>query len=258
MKTYSVKIIVATHKSYVMPKENIYIPVHVGAAGKKNIGYQRDDEGENISNLNPYYCELTGLYWAWKNLKEDYIGLVHYRRLFVRNKHNITYEDLEPDLGKIKVFVPQKRWYCIESLKTHYEHTHYPDHLMIVKLVIEDLFPEYLRSYERVVHRRWGYMFNMMIMERKLIDDYCSWLFEILDNVFNKIDSTGYSNFEKRYIGRISEILFNVWLYKKINDGEILRNEIKEISCSVEENWLIKIPAFLRAKYFGKKYEGSF
>ena len=82
MKDYTVKIIVAAHKPYEMPTDSMYIPVHVGAFGKENIGYQRDDEGENISGLNPYFCELTGLYWAWKNLDADYIGLIHYRRYF--------------------------------------------------------------------------------------------------------------------------------------------------------------------------------
>ena len=89
MKNYSVKIIVATHKKYQMPIDHIYIPLHVGADGKKDaegndldFGYIKDNTGDNISNLNPSFCELTGLYWAWKNLDADYIGLVHYRRHF--------------------------------------------------------------------------------------------------------------------------------------------------------------------------------
>ena len=77
MNEYKIRIIVAAHKAYEMPVDEIYLPIHVGAMGKASIGYQRDDEGENISNLNPYFCELTGLYWAWKNLQDDYVGLVH-------------------------------------------------------------------------------------------------------------------------------------------------------------------------------------
>ena len=76
----NIKIIVATHKKYWMPEDSMYLPVHVGAAGKAGIGYQRDDTGKNISDKNPNFCELTGLYWAWKNLKADYVGLAHYRR----------------------------------------------------------------------------------------------------------------------------------------------------------------------------------
>ena len=66
-----IKIIVAAHKEYRMPWQNIYLPVQVGAAGKESIGYQRDDEGDNISNKNDTYCELTGMYYAWKNQGRD-------------------------------------------------------------------------------------------------------------------------------------------------------------------------------------------
>lgn len=254
----SIKVIVATHKPYEMPTDKMYLPVHVGAAGKESIGYQRDDEGENISSLNPYFCELTGFYWAWKNLKDDYIGLVHYRRLFEMNGRTLEQNQIEPYLGKIKVFTPKKRRYWIESLKTHYDHTHYPEHLNITKEVLVNKYPEYESAYDKAVNRTWGYMFNMMIIERSLIDDYCTWLFDILFDVFKRVDTTNYPAFTKRYVGRMSEILFNVWLQQKLNTGAIKKSQIMELDCNVEENWLVKIPAFLKAKFLGKKYKNSF
>ena len=93
MRDYTVKIIVATHKKYQMPKDDMYLPLHVGAEGKKDangneldLGYAKDNSGDNISNLNSSFCELTGLYWAWKNIDTDYIGLAHYRRHFSMKK----------------------------------------------------------------------------------------------------------------------------------------------------------------------------
>ena len=68
----NLRVVVAAHKPYWMPADPVYLPVQVGAAGKESIpGYTRDDSGENISAKNPHYCELTGLYWAWKNLPGD-------------------------------------------------------------------------------------------------------------------------------------------------------------------------------------------
>ena len=81
-----IKIIVASHKKYRMPEEDMYVPVQVGAKGRKDIGMLRDDSGDNISEKNPNYCELTGLYWAWKNETYDVLGMVHYRRFFVEEK----------------------------------------------------------------------------------------------------------------------------------------------------------------------------
>lgn len=78
----NVKIIIATHKKTDLPIDHLYLPIHVGKEGKDNIGYEGDDTGDNISFKNPYYSELTAVYWAWKNLDADYIGLVHYRRYF--------------------------------------------------------------------------------------------------------------------------------------------------------------------------------
>ena len=81
----NIKILVATHKPYWMPDDDVYLPIHVGKAGQKDIGFIGDDTGENISYKNANYCELTGMYWAWKNLQADYIGLCHYRRYFTNS-----------------------------------------------------------------------------------------------------------------------------------------------------------------------------
>ena len=116
-----IKIIIASHKRYQIPEEKIYMPVQVGAEGKEKIeGYTPDNTGENISTKNPNYCELTGLYWAWKNLDAKYIGLVHYRRYFTASKKMpkeeaekfkivLTEEQVEEKLKKADIILPQKR-----------------------------------------------------------------------------------------------------------------------------------------------------
>ena len=98
-----VRIVIAAHKEAKLPEGECYLPVFVGAAlhkGEDNLPpYCRDDQGENISEKNPLYCELTGLYWAWKNLDCDAIGLAHYRRHFsmksrgYRKSAKYTYRD---------------------------------------------------------------------------------------------------------------------------------------------------------------------
>ena len=262
-----VKIFVATTKQYRMPEDEMYFPIHVGAYKKNDIGYQRDDVEDNISNLNPFFCELTALYWAWKNTDYDYIGLVHYRRhfrkhIFAFNKWNniLTYDYLKNYLDNIKIFVPAKRHYYIETLYSHYKHTHYASQLDETRKIIKNSYPSYLDSFDTTIIQTWGYMFNMMIMKKELLDSYCNWLFPILFQLRERLGEDGLSAFHARYYGRISEILFNVWLNFQIKTNQISLNEIKELSYIHMErkNYVKKIIAFLKAKFFGIKYEKSF
>ena len=80
----NIKILIACHKPSELPKNDLLLPIQVGAANAKaDLGLQRDDDGEdNISAKNSGYCELTAIYWAWKNLDADYYGLFHYRRFY--------------------------------------------------------------------------------------------------------------------------------------------------------------------------------
>lgn len=261
----NIKILVATHKKYKMPADtSVYLPIHVGCEGKEDLGFQGDNSGENISTLNPYYCELTGLYWAWRNLACDYLGLVHYRRYFTKmtKKYNesINIDDVILNRYEIKellenseVIVPKRRKYYIETLYSHYDHTFDGSHLDLARKMIEMKNPEYLSSFDKVMKQRSGYMFNMFIMKKELADDYFSWLFPILDSMYESIDLSDLTDFEARLFGRVSEILFNVWLDK--NDLKI-----KEIPFMYMEkvDLFKKGMSFLMAKFFGKKYGQSF
>ena len=92
------KIIVCAHKKDFVMNNELYIPLQVGkSVSKIDLGFLGDDTGDNISAKNPYFCELTGLYWAWKNLKDvDYIGLAHYRRYFdFMNGGYVSYKDAD-------------------------------------------------------------------------------------------------------------------------------------------------------------------
>lgn len=270
--TYTAKVVIATHKKYQMPLDELYIPLHVGAAGKTDadgrpldLGYIKDNTGDNISEFNSSFCELTGLYWAWKNLDSDYIGLVHYRRHFSMKKkfgfdNVLTLSELQPYLGNIKIFVPNKRRYFIETLYSHYQHTHYAIQLDETRKIIAQKHPDYLSSYDKVLKQTYGYMFNMMIMDIELLNDYCEWLFDILFELKNRINMPELSSFQGRFYGRVSEIIFNVWLDNKIRSGQLNKKQIKEIPCIHMEkiNWWKKGKAFLDAKFWGKRYEGSF
>lgn len=286
--TRLVTVIVAAHKRYRMPEDLIYLPLHVGAEGKTDdagrpldLGYRKDNTGDNISELNPGFCELTGLYWAWKNLDSGYIGLAHYRRHFRgsgkekflpcrllqggREKDPfcriLRGQELRPMLDRYQVFVPKKRRYWVETLYSHYAHTHYAEHLDITREIIAERCPEYLPAFDRVMKQRWGYMFNMMILRWDLLDDYCSWLFDVLFRLRERLPEGDLSGYQGRLYGRVSELLFNVWLtYRKKHPQNGKKLRVRELPYIYMEktDWIRKGTAFMKARIFGKRYEGSF
>lgn len=148
------KIIVATHKKYEMPVDDLYLPVYVGAAGKHDIGYQRDDEGINISKENSNFCELTGVYWAYKNLKADYWGIVHYRRYFRKKASKsrdglngiLDTADLNELFEKHDIVLPKKQCYFIETIYSHYAHTHNEQDLILTRDILSKKISGVCRS----------------------------------------------------------------------------------------------------------------
>ena len=251
------KIIVATHKKYRMPEDSLYLPLHVGAEGKTDekgdpldLGYVKDNTGDNISLKNKNYCELTGLYWAWKNLKADYIGLAHYRRHFTvrrsRDKWDrpITYTELDKLLKKNMVILPKKRNYFIETNYSQYVHAHHAIDLETTRQIISEQSPEYLEAYDSSMKRTAGHRFNMFIMEKRLFDAYCEWLFGILFELEKRLDISGYNANDARVFGFVSERLIDPWL----ETNKIRYKEIPYVFME-KQNWLVKGGNFLKRKF---------
>ena len=271
-KRSEIKVLVACHKPCPVPEDPMYLPLHVGREGKDPIGFTGDNTGDNISARNPMFCELTGLYWAWKNLDTDVLGLVHYRRLFTLRslpkgaddeeglRQVLTEKQTRKLLKKYKVLVPKKRNYYIETLASHYQHTHDIRQMDTARELIARQCPEYLESFDRVMGQKGGYMFNMFIAPKPLMDDYCQWLFAILFPLVDQLGDEGMTAFEKRYPGRVSEILWNVYLDRLVATGELKREEIHAIPYMYfgRIDWTRKVKAFLGAKFLHRKYDASF
>lgn len=260
----NIKVLVATHKKYQMPLDALYLPIHVGAEGKEDLGYQKDNEGENISLKNPYFCELTGLYWAWKNLDADYIGLCHYRRYFTMSKksykseeekfqHVLTLKEADKLFDSTDIVLSKKRKYYIESLYSHYKHTMHIETLDLAGEIIKEKYPKYYQEFENLKKRTWGHMFNMFIMKKSEFDQYCEWMFGILFELEKRIDFKKYDSFHARFFGRVSERLLDVYILT----NNLHYKEVRVIDMQ-NVNWWKKGTSFLKAKFLGKKYDKSF
>ena len=245
-----IKIIVATHKKYWMPNDSMYLPLHVGAEGKESIGYTPDNTGDNISGKNANYCELTGLYWAWKNLKADYIGLAHYRRHFSNGKRFgdkkdkvISEVELEKCLAEADILLPKPRNYWIETNYSQYAHAHHAIDLDTTRAIIQEKYPEYIKAYDESMKRTTGHRFNMFIMKKDQFDEYCEWLFDILFELENRLDISSYNKNDARVFGFVSERLLDIWLETKGYNYKTMPYVFME-----SQNWVIKGWNFLKRK----------
>lgn len=252
----TIKILVAMHKAYSLPNDAIYCPIQVGGAHIPGLEHAlRDDTGENISAKNKSYCEMTALYWAWKNLTDDYIGLVHYRRYFAGRHLALhkagriaTRAEIEAALAKAPVLLPQKRNYWVETTYSQYAHAHHKEDLDAVQQILAASCPEYLDAFHRVMARTDGHRFNMLVMRRDLLDGYCSWLFGVLAQAEQVVDEQSYDAYNGRVYGFLAERLLDVWL----ETNQVPYTELPMVFLE-NQHWLKKGTAFLKRKFKGER-----
>jgi len=209
-------IYVVTHKDVNLSLPKNYRLIGVG----QNLIFGEDihdDIFDNISKKNQNYCELTGLYWIWKNVKDDIIGLTHYRRVFTEDDINsvdlISYDDAEKILNVYDIILPPL---FNNENQTVYEHScsaHIKKDIDNVRIIVLNKYPEYIESYDYIMNQKYEYGFNMFIAKKELIDEYLKWLFDILFELEKCSNLSGYDDYQKRIFGFISERLFTIWIY---------------------------------------------
>lgn len=232
--TDTLKMYIITHKDFNMPNisDEGYIPLLVGAVNKPKTltdKYLCDDNGENISCKNNSYCEMTGLYWIWKNTNDKYIGLVHYRRYFLNNtwrlkfrydyyvkhidsekeNHIITKKEIEALLKNNRLAVKKSRIYRKKTLELF--------KLFVGKECINETIDvlkreQNFKSYMNYLNKHEFIECNMFIGEKNLINQWCEWIFKVLDSIDELHHQRTNEYYCNRELGYIAEMLFGAWI----------------------------------------------
>lgn len=232
MQTKDTTILVCCHKKDYFCNNEGFLPIQVGKAlhPELDLGIIGDNTGDNISDLNPNFCELTAHYWYWKNgVITKYIGLNHYRRYFdfsrkapfgtsyynVSEDTIIKEEPTLPNLNKIfenyDIILPIPIIYPY-SLYTDYCAAHISNDARMLEQVVHELYPEYDSSYKKVMYNNNKLShYNMFITKDKIFEDYSKWLFDILFEVKKRIFISQYAD-QARVFGYMSERLLNVYV----------------------------------------------
>ena len=184
--------------------------IQVGAAlTQERIAPVTDHTGFHISERNKQFCELTGLYWIWKNAKEDMVGLEHYRRRFLLPEHWI--EKMENN--HIDVILPTPL-YVAPSIAQNYKDRHVAEDWEYMMNYLKELYPEDHELAERFFETTNLYSpCNMFIMKKQILNELCSWMFPILfaccEHVGKRED-----RYQNRYPGFMSERLMTFFFEK--------------------------------------------
>lgn len=258
MSASLVKIYKLYYKSgSVLNTPKMYHPIMAGNALISNqTKITGDDTGDNISEKNLYYSELTGIYWVWKNTRHEIVGTCHYRRFFTdrpeplfyrikrlfyyplglykkrfgliytNNTHLFTTkilseEELRFYFTQYDAILPvaRKLKYTVEK---HYMRYHDSNDLILLKSIIHEKYPDFEGAYEAVLKGKRLYANNMFVFKNTLFQEFMRWWFDILFEFERRVDLSAKVGYQKRIIGFIAERLLTVWIvHKQLNHIEL-------------------------------------
>lgn len=197
-------------------------PVYAGAAlSDKKIDICRDDEGENISLKNRNFCEGTVLYYIWKNAKEDYVGLYHYRRRFAWSEDDL----MAVQSGEVDVVLPLP----VITLRGQYD-IHYRPYIneqvyQVMLDILEREYPEYYETSLEVMKGDLFYPCNVLVAKRDAFSEYARWMFDVLFKVEAVCGDETIR--EDRYLGYLAEHLTTFYFVHHADELKIVHSRME-------------------------------
>lgn len=231
IKRDKLKILVSCHKpDPCIISTPPYYPIQVGAALQKGVdlGFVKDDEGDNISYKNRKYCEWTALYWGWKNIKDvDYLGLCHYRRYFDIDFSNNKIDML---LRKSDILILEERVSSVSNFEVFCPCVGQDNAVLLVDTLLT-LYPDALQSsIDYLLNCNHFVLCSMFVARKEIYDDLCRFVFTILETYEKKLPEMPYTRLN-RTIGYAGELLLG--LYVKYRNLKPLKVPMRPMGANV-------------------------
>lgn len=197
--------------------------IHAGAAqGSDGRAEYFDNTGDHISAKNSNYCELTALYWIWKNVLDkeeaacEYYGMFQYRRLL-----NIEEEDIKRIARhQADVILPFPTMHEPDIREHHERYIAEEDWDAMVTALYEKE-PEYAEDFQGILNQPYLYNYNILIAKKSILRDYCAWLFPILERTEELSRPRGWERSD-RYIGYMGENLLTLYFMRHKEEFRIV------------------------------------
>lgn len=213
--------------------EYVY-PIQVGAdCCDLRVAELSDNTGEHISAKNGNYCELTALYWMWKNKltaggPDDgdeglYYGLCQYRRGFDLKEDDL----LRLTDNNVDVVLPYPLPYEPDIQAHHERYLKEADWLAML-MALKELQPEYAEAFPEILGQQYLYNYNLILAKKSVLRDYCEWLFPILERTEELSEPKG-SERRDRYIGYMGETLETLYFMKNADRLNVVHTECRMV-----------------------------
>ena len=194
-------------------------PIQAGAALTDiKMCSLRDNVGDNISYKNATYCELTALYWLWKNeTLPEYVGFNFYSRTFDFNENQLSYILS----NGIEAIVPEPAIVsCIHALPKIEQQNNRPIENFLERAIAKT-HPDYIDTYCAVSNERIAVPSNIFILHKNIFNDYVKWLFDIITE-YEDLLVKSEKEIPPRHTGYIAELLQTIYFLKNSSTLNIL------------------------------------
>lgn len=236
---------VSYNKEAYVVQSKVFHPIFNGKIDFEVRGFvYRDNTEDNISEKNPYYGELTGHYWVWKNflpkMTAGYVGFCHYRRFLDFDLSDLSDEPYQPvftsEFAKMgqkytekNIFNFVKDYDIVLSHKIlfsvnvyqQYVQCHKQKDIDLALNILKDIYPEYVDAAQEVMSAKSMHMYGCFVMKKELFSEFMEWMFNILDILEQKADWSGYDDYNKRTPAFITERFLNIWLTHNIKTRDL-------------------------------------
>ena len=220
-----------------------YATILAGASDKEIVADFRDNEGENISFLNAKINECTAMYWIWKHERHDVVGLCHYRRYFLNCDGakalscNILSADgarrylRDADILLAESVTYDRRDGVRKGMEDYIQPEAFQAGWDAILRSLEKYQPEYVQTFEDVMHGVEMYPCNMFVTRWEIFDAYCAWLFSFLIPAAEEVDVSTFDAYSSRIVGFFAERMLTVWLVRqglRIKTLPVLQTDFEE------------------------------
>ena len=168
--------------------------------------------------------ELAVLRHAWRSMSDvdaDALGLAADGTFlasnfsFDRRRRVADPEYLSHRLDTRAIVLPGESNWILETNRAHYLRGHRELGLDALRDVVREVEPDYAHALDVRLGITHGHSTNVCLMRRDRMDEYCSWMFPLMEEVETSLLALGPDKVERHELADLAPFLLDAWLDRR-------------------------------------------